>query len=88
MGKSTKFDGLLHKLCVGWGFCGGDKRATDLLPPAGSITASEFADFVLHAEGAQPLDSLWQDWHEKIAKEFLQIYGHEPIDVADLKAQP
>jgi len=48
--RPNAFDRLLWDICHGYGYCSG-AQVTDLLPATGMVTAEEFAELVLRAEG-------------------------------------
>jgi hypothetical protein len=67
-----ELDALLTKLCIEWGFC---------IPPADfrriatsrRLSADEFADEVLRAEGFDPEYEL--HWFRKIKRRFIDQFG-------------
>ena len=63
---------LLGDLCREWGICGA--VADDVLPESGVITADNFANAVLIAEG-WPEDDLPLQWQETMRKVFEARYG-------------
>lgn len=89
MGKPTRFDGLLHDLCVGLGFCGcvsdeGEARdVTRLIPASGEVTAEQFADWVIQADWPRGYDdpefaAFRQKWLKTIAQRFVKHMGRTP----------
>lgn len=96
MGAPNQFDGLMHELCVGWGFCGcvtdaGEpQHVTDLIPTVGTVTSDEFAEWTLQAEWPRSLDDpeyagFRKKWVKRIAGLFVKHMGSDTIDAALLK---
>ena len=88
MGRPTKFDGMMHKVSVGMGFCGsvvdGEPRhVIDYIPNYGSVTADQFASWVLEAEGmpSGPDEPFWSG----LRAVFVEYMGSEIVDAQDLK---
>lgn len=63
---------LLAELCTQWGFCN-RLSPQDLLDEQHTITASEFADALLSAEGMNPEHE--PKWRRRIRALFTERYG-------------
>lgn len=63
---------LIAELCTDWGFCN-QLMAKDLLQGDQRVTASDFADAVLHAEGMNPEHE--PNWRRRISRRFADRYG-------------
>ena len=88
MGRPTKFDGMMHDVCVGMGFCGGvvdgePRHVVDYIPASGVVTADQFASWVLEAEGmsSKKGDPFWSD----LRAVFVKHMGSEAIGAEALK---
>jgi hypothetical protein len=57
---------------VEWGFCN-RLTAADLISAGKSLSATEFASAVLHAEGMKP--EYEKHWMRQIREEFIERYG-------------
>ena len=91
MGRPTKFDGMMHDVCVGMGFCGGvvggePRHVIDFIPKSGVVTADKFASWVLEAEGmaSEPGDPFWFGLREV----FVKHMGSEAVGAEALKGGP
>ena len=87
MGKPNKFDGLMHELCIGNGFCGSlidgkPSHVTDYIPAGGVVAADQFAMWVLTAERLDPNSPTWRG---KIAKMFVKHMGSDEVDAKLLR---
>ncbi|WP_447728327.1 hypothetical protein [Sphingomonas koreensis] len=88
----SAFDRLSRDICVRGGWCGGvvdGARTTvdDLLPASGRITARDFAQLVIKADGGDELEKHLHWLEEK----FIEFLGASSVDVSDLQrnlAQP
>ena len=88
--RPKNFVRLMNKVCVGMGFCGsvvdGEPRhVVDYFPETGTVSASQFATWVLEAEGmsSKPGEPFWHI----LQKEFIEHMGHETVNVALLMDQ-
>lgn len=88
MKRPTRFDGMMHEICVGLGFCGGTRigvktHVTDHIPETGVVTAAQFATWVMETEGVAPgeSDPIWSE----LRSVFVRHMGHAPVDAATLK---
>lgn len=71
---------LIGDLCGEWGFCN-QLTAGDLVADGRTLTASEFGDAVLKAEGMDP--ELEIQWFRRIKRSFIDRYGCEAISSED-----
>ena len=88
MGRPTKFDGMMHEVSAGMGFCGGvvddePRHVIDYIPLSGVVTADQFASWVLEAEGmsSERGDPFWSD----LRAVFIKHMGSEAIGAEALK---
>lgn len=65
---------FMADLCTEWGFCNA-LTPEDLVRVGHTLTASEFADAVLRAEGMNPEYEL--NWRRRITRLFTDRYGVE-----------
>ena len=97
MGKPNKFDGLMHDVCVGWGFCGcvsdaGEPRHVRyLIPSQGAVTAQQFAEWVVQADWPYDYEDpryepYRKKWVAQIAQLFVKHMGAEMVDATNLKS--
>ena len=77
----------MHKVCVGMGFCGSivdgkPRHVVDYIPNSGSVTADEFASWVLEAEGmpSEPGEPFWYGLRDV----FVEHMGSETVDAQEL----
>lgn len=83
MTKPTIFDGMLNEVCEKMGFCGsvvdGEARhVTDFIPKTGTVSAEQFASWVLIAEGMSP--ELERAFRQDLKSVFVE---HMKADVVD-----
>ena len=90
MGRPTKFDGMMHDVCVGLGFCGDVidgtlRHIVDYIPESGSVSADQFSSWVLAAEGmpSEVGDPFWSE----IRAVFVRHMNAEIIDAETLRGQ-
>jgi|JI10StandDraft_1071094.scaffolds.fasta_scaffold73858_3 hypothetical protein len=80
---------LMNKVCVGLGYCGcikGDKpiHVDDFIPSYGMVTAAQFAEWVILAEGLNP--TLAPSEHIRaIRTAFIEFMGADVVDASRLK---
>lgn len=91
------FDRLLWDICVHQGCCGAvvdgePVHVTDLLPASGVMTAAQFAELVIQAEGeADAAPASIAQWTARLSALFVQHMGGESAPVEALAgnfAQP
>jgi hypothetical protein len=91
MKAEIDFDALLHRICVDWGFCGSVQsgkyvHVLQFIPRSGLVTARQFADWVLLAEGDGHLSAPSRDeWTERFEQAFITILGADTVDVTRLE---
>jgi len=77
----SPFDLLLWDICVGQGFCGGlvngePTHVTDLLPTGGMVTAEQFAQLAIKAEGdSRSPDEKHDRWVSRLSAAFIEHMG-------------
>ncbi len=81
---------LLRELCVGMGWCGCMKdnrplHVDDFIPRNGPVTAEQFAEWTILADGCNPSIEKWSKSKSKIAAAFREIMGAESVDVSKLR---
>lgn len=79
------FDNLLWDICVKLGFCGSviddePSHVCDLIPESGSVTAEQFADLVMQAEGFAK-----DSWRESLAARFVEHFGEAVVPAERLQ---
>lgn len=80
---SNAFDLLLWDICVHQGCCGAvvdgkPVHVTDLLPASGVVTAAQFAELVIRAEGeADAAPASIAQWTARLSASFVQHMGGE-----------
>lgn len=90
--SETGFERLMNVVCVRLGYCGCVKdgealHVTDFMPKHGSVTADQFADWVLLADGFN-LDELSQaerEHREEIKAAFIEHMGREKLSAKHLR---
>lgn len=80
------YDALMHEVCVGLGFCGSVVRGKPLhvdflIPSEGPVTADQFVDWVLEAEG---MDSRDQTHRAALKDAFIRHMGAAVVDAGVL----
>lgn len=88
MGRPTAFDGMMHEICVGMGFCGSivDNQPchiTDFIPKTGQVSADQFVLWVLRAEGMSDLGSQ-NEYYESLKAVFLKHMKADNVDAQTL----
>ncbi|MEO0551146.1 MAG: hypothetical protein AAFZ91_14590 [Pseudomonadota bacterium] len=91
MAKPNKFDGMMHEFCVEQGWCGSivDGKAlhvTDFIPENGPVTADEFVDWLIKADGLDPGEGSSQvkRWKSKLKVIFIKHMGSDCIEASTL----
>jgi len=85
--RNIDFVRLMNELCVGLGCCGGIRdgqpsHVTDFIPAAGPVTAKDFANWALLAEGLDPLVEL--DLRRAIVNAFVRHMRTSTVDATEL----
>jgi hypothetical protein len=84
---NSQYAALLTDVCVGLGYCGCVKNGEalhvdDFIPDAGPVTATQFADWVVLAEGMTPSTNP----HLKdIRRAFVRHMGADVVDAKLLR---
>ena len=86
MGRPNKFDGMMHEFCVGLGFCGSVRdgkplHVTDFVPEAGTVSADEFVQWIISAEGLEGYDDA-----RHLKEVFIKHMGTVAVDVSNLRS--
>jgi hypothetical protein len=93
MTGKTGFDALMHQVCVGWGHCGSvqaDKylHVTDFMPNSGTVTATQFAEWVLTAEGEANAPLAYRErWLSRLRDAFIEHMGADRVDAQRMRWQ-
>jgi hypothetical protein len=92
MTVNTRYNALMGEVCVRYGFCGSCVDGTpshvgDLIPSSGPVTADQFVDWLVIADG---LDLTSFSEHRKPLKRqlraaFIKHMGAEVVDASDLQ---
>ncbi|MES2096622.1 MAG: hypothetical protein V4459_07660 [Pseudomonadota bacterium] len=87
--KLTRFDALMHFVCVDHGYCGGiiDGRmshVTEFIPAFGIVSADQFADGLIRAEGPAGKE-LGEIHRAELRAAFVEYMGADTADAADLR---
>lgn len=92
MPKPNRFDGLLHECCVGYGWCGSVSNGkplhvTDFIPATGIVTADDFVDWLLVADGVDPKEtsSRVKKWKTDLRAVFVKHMGADQVDASALQ---
>ncbi|HEV2235263.1 MAG TPA: hypothetical protein VGR57_01260 [Ktedonobacterales bacterium] len=87
MGRPNAFDGMMHKFCVGLGYCGSvndgkPQHVTDFIPETGPVSAEQFARWLLAAESGYDAEVF--DPSDVRIRQFSAIFiKHMGADVVD-----
>ena len=81
----------MHELCVGLGFCGSvvdgkPRHVTDYIPDEGIVTADQFVDWLLVAEGFDPYErsSEVKCWKLELKSVFIRHMKSETVDAKEI----
>lgn len=88
--NATGFDALMHTACVTWGFCGCMKNGeplhvTMLIPPAGPVHASQFAEWLILADNLNPNLPDYARHKAALSEAFVTHMGNETVDASFLR---
>lgn len=81
----------MHQVCVGWGHCGSVMEGKyvhviDFIPKSGMITASQFAEWVMMAEGESDTPPRHREkWLARLRDAFVLHMGDYRVDVQRLR---
>jgi hypothetical protein len=85
--RNRALDALIQEI-ANMGFCGsvmGDgspSHVSDFIPQTGTVTADQFAEWVMLAEGLEPFAG--SEYQASFKKLFIQHMGSEAVDASDL----
>ena len=88
MASPNAFDGMMHEFCVKLGWCGVIKdgkrlHVSDFIPEAGSVSAHQFAKWLIEADGLNP-DQPSASELGQLAAVFVKHMGADVVDARDL----
>lgn len=89
----SRYDALMSELCVGLGWCGsvvgGEPRhVDDYIPDQGPVTAGQFVDWLLEAEGlgdATVYPERYKKWRRELTEVFIRHMGASTVDATQLR---
>lgn len=91
MANQRSFEALMHEVCVERGWCGAvvDGRpmhVTDFLPTRGMVTADQFVNWLMKAEGVDPAEdrAKWQSHAAGLREAFVRHMGSTYVDAWQL----
>lgn len=94
MGHPNAFDGMMHEFCAGLGWCGCVKdgkplHVTDFIPETGSVSADEFAKWLIMADGldADEHSVEIRRWISQLKAVFIKHMGTDEIDASKLHSE-
>lgn len=84
---ATRYAELLNKICVRLGFCGSSEdgkrlHVSSFIPETGVVSADQFAEWVVLAEGMDPLTNLHL---AEIKRVFINHMGAAEVDAEMLR---
>lgn len=90
----SRYDALMNELCVGLGWCGGTvngepRHLKDYIPDHGPVTAEQFVDWLLEAEGlddASVYPERYRKWHCELTEVFIRHMGASTVDATELRS--
>lgn len=90
MEQKSGYDGLLHEVCVGLGFCGSvvdgkPLQVDDFIPEHGPVSADEFVQSVILAEGMDPNGGTATKHAASLRQAFVRHMGGDSVDASRLK---
>ena len=92
MTEKTGYDALMHRICVGLGFCGSVKdgkpiHVSDFIPDAGIVAADQFVEWVFLAENMNPTSECdrMQGLKGAIRAAFVEHMGGELVEAKQLR---
>jgi len=85
MDEKSSYERLLDEICGGLGFCGNviDGRPTqvdDYIPETGTVSADQFVDWVLLAEGMDLNEADALKHRDSLRAAFIRHMGSDQID--------
>jgi hypothetical protein len=90
MNDKSAYGALLQELCVGLGFCGSvldgkPLRVDHFIPVHGAVSADQFVEWVLRAEGMDPKGQDALKHSGKLREAFVRHLGMDVVDAQTLK---
>lgn len=92
MNGLKNYEAMIREVCVEQGWCGGmvDGKPThvdDFIPETGQVSAEQFSDWLLRAEGIDPLvePDQWQKHKDGLKDVFVRHMGAEVVDASMLR---
>lgn len=84
---NAPYAGLLNEACVGLGFCGSavdgkPLHVSDFIPESGLVSADQYADWTLMAEGLDP--DCEDQWRTVLKAAFVRHMGSDVVDAEAL----
>jgi hypothetical protein len=94
MKRPNAFDGMMHKFCVGLGWCGCVKdgrpfHVTNFIPETGPVSADEFAKWLIMADGLDPdqlSPSEIRRWVPQLKAVFVKHMGADIVDASRFRS--
>lgn len=93
MTAKTGFDTLMDQVCVEWGHCGSVQagryvHVTDFIPDSVTVTASQFAEWVLIAEGGTDAQTTYRErWLSRLRDAFVEHMGTDCVHAQRMRWQ-
>lgn len=88
----TPYEAMMHEFCVDLGWCGAlvdgrSQHVDDYLPECGEVTADQFVEWLVRADGEDPDSELCarRDWKAKLKSVFVKHMGAEVVSVESLQ---
>ena len=80
----------MNRVCVGMGWCGCMKdgrplHVRDFIPRSGSVSAQQFAEWLILADGCNPSTPKWAKSKQKIIVAFQDIMGADVVEANELR---
>lgn len=90
MNDKSAYDALLNEVCVGLGFCGSVVDGEPLhvgrfIPDRGAVSADDFVEWVLEAEGMDPSERAALKHRESLRQAFVRHMGGDVVDARMLR---
>jgi hypothetical protein len=95
MGHPNAFDGMMREFCVKLGYCGRVKdgealHVTHFIPETGSVSADQFARWLMVADGFDP-DRLSTSELRRLMGQltavFVEHMGADVVDASNLRSE-
>ncbi len=95
MHRPTKLDGMMYEFGVRLGWCGTGAvkdgkpaHVTDLIPDAGPVSADQFVEWLILADGVdlnKVGSSQLKRWRRELKAVFVKHMGADVVDAAQLR---